>query len=260
MTAAPAVGRSASEVWDDAAPLFAEAVRGYHTVRGRDRNLAEVERNARINSELVPQRGRLLLEALGAAGVELRGARVLDTGSGFGALAAYLALEGGPAAMVASDVRRDLLALGSACADAVGELRSVLEFVVADVRDLSQWEAASFDVVMLTGVVPYLTRSELEGALAGIRRVLAPDGVVVLYQSNRWWPVDRFSGRPLVHLLPRVRDRGRVRLRSLPELRRHLRRAGFAPRAALGFARNRRLPRPLRAVGSATALVARPRS
>jgi ubiquinone/menaquinone biosynthesis C-methylase UbiE len=56
--------------------------------------------------------------------------------------------------------------------------------VVGDCTDLSAFPDASFDVVFASNLVEHLERPDASALLAGARRVLRPDGRLILVQPN----------------------------------------------------------------------------
>jgi SAM-dependent methyltransferase len=198
----------------------------------------------KINTELVPRRAAILLDALGkVTGPEppTHFGRVLEVGCGFGALAAYLAVATEAQELVAVDNRADLVESAHRSAEAAG-LAGTVRFVHADMRALHRTGDEPFDLVILNNAFIYLpTRRDQRQALHELWRMTAPGGWMVMYHANRWTPREPFTKAPIVHLLPapvaRLADRvlgwksnhGRVRLVSPLELRRAARAAGFGP-------------------------------
>lgn len=234
--------RTVPPEWEPRSRVFAEAVCSYHLARGLDPASPPIATSIRINSELVPQRGDTLLRLLAKAGFPMEGARVLDAGCGYGALAAYLALRGRPARLVATDVREDFIALGHACAE-WADLPSSLEFVHADARERSVWPERSFDIVLATGLLLRLSPADVHAVLEEHFRVLDDGGCLLVYQANGW----------SIRNLGRRRDDDGLPA-SPPELRRQFRQTGFEKMRTTGFARDRRLPWPLREFGSYVAV------
>jgi len=168
------------------APLFAEAVRA---AGGTDSTV-------RTNSELVPQRARVVLSLLGElTGVRtVAGRNVLEVGSGFGALAAYLRLADGPASVTGFERRADLAEIARACAAEAG-IEEGLVYESGDMRDLAAVPDGSVDVLLFDNALSYLTsRTAVREAAASMLRVLAPGGVALVYQAAR--PPLRNLARP----------------------------------------------------------------
>lgn len=191
----------------------------------------------RTNTELVPLRAENLVSWLDALDhtSTLAGARVLEAGCGFGAVAAYLAAERG-ADVTGIDISSRYLGVAQRVAERIGLDR--LSFREADMRDLGP--LGPFDVVFVNNAFIYLTsEADADRAAAELFRVTAPGGSIVFHHANRWQFREPFSKAPLIHLLPAPLARllgritgwkhnhGRVRLQSPGELRRRLRRTGF---------------------------------
>ncbi len=123
--------------WATVMPGFADAVRNYLFVRGRDvENDAAVLSTIATNSTLVPKRGDDLVRlALGLTDLDtIAGLRVLEAGSGWGSLAAYIALTYGPAEFVGSEIRSDFT---EAAREAVAAFDiQNLRYEVGDMRNL----------------------------------------------------------------------------------------------------------------------------
>jgi ubiquinone/menaquinone biosynthesis C-methylase UbiE len=258
--------------WSDAvAPAFVRAARAYYEESGLDPASPEAECTLATNSSLVPARVEAMRRYLGELGgvTSLRGARVLDCGAGFGAFAAYLSLDRDAPLVTAVEMRPEFAALAKRVAAQTG-LGDGVAFEVGDMRTLEGMPDAGFDLVVVNNSFIYLTsRSDMELAVAALRRVTAPGGHVCFFHANSWQAREPFSRDPLVHLLPagaaeRVsrltgwrHNHGRVRLLSAPALRRMLREGGFE-RVEIGAVRNGRVARPPRAyLGRFYAAVAR---
>jgi ubiquinone/menaquinone biosynthesis C-methylase UbiE len=236
-----ATGPARPEAWNELSRAFSQAVADYHLSRGRDREASAVESTIRTNSVLVPQRGdnlRCLVQLLTDLD-SITGRRVLEVGTGFGALAAYLALVDAPERLVALDVREDLV---EAAQDSIARCQTLpcLEYRTADMRRLPREMEDGFDLVIANNAFIYLTtRHAMETALTEFRRVLRPGGFALFWHVNKWQLREPFTRAPVVHLLPRsAADRlarrtgwqhnhGRTRYVSPYGLRRLLRRAGF---------------------------------
>jgi SAM-dependent methyltransferase len=257
--------------WDDIGQGYGAAIRRYHAQRGTDPHSPQIQTTIRINTELVPKRAQTLLDLVAEITTlrTIEGRRVLELGSGFGALAAYLAWSGRPSGVVAADVREEFIA-AAIDATAASEVELPIEFVVADMRDLAPLRDAPFDLVVVNNALIYLTSGQdTDRALEQISAVLAPGGWLLAYHANKWRWREPFSKDPLVHLLPgpvaeRVARRtgwkhnhGRVRLLSAPELRRRARRAGLVDARVVGFGAERRSSGVKRYFGGFYALSAR---
>jgi 2-polyprenyl-3-methyl-5-hydroxy-6-metoxy-1,4-benzoquinol methylase len=221
-------------------PILAEAVRSYYAQEGINPRADEVKATVETNTIRVPSRVRTILDhASELRGSDsLAGLRILDVGCGFGAFAAYLALDPDAPSVTAIDIRADFIATAGDVGRRLG--LDNLEFAVADARALGGLGAERFDVVVVNNSFIYLTTAaDMLRALDEIVAVTAPGGAIVFHHANRWALRDPFTRSPLVHLLPaglaeRVSRRtgwrhshGRVRLVSAPWLVRQLRARGI---------------------------------
>jgi ubiquinone/menaquinone biosynthesis C-methylase UbiE len=221
---------------------FAEVVAQYHAARGRSADVPAVQSTIRTNSELVPKRAQQLAalwKELDDRADGWEGARVLEAGCGFGALAAYLAVAMGPREVVGIDSRLDFVTSANRCSQELG-LADRLRYVHSDMRALNRVGDEPFDVVIANNAFIYLpSKREMLRALEEFRRVLGPGGRVVFFHANRWQLREPFTRSPIVHLLPAPvakglapmtgwkHNHGRVRLVSPPQMVRMLRKAGF---------------------------------
>jgi ubiquinone/menaquinone biosynthesis C-methylase UbiE len=244
-------------VWQrQAVPVLAEAVRGYYATQGISTSAQDVKTTIATNTELVPTRvetiSRFLRELQGVE--SLRGMRVLDLGGGFGAFAVYLALDPDAPLITTVDVRQEFVDTGRDVTARLG-LQN-LDFKLADMRKLNEFEDAQFDLVILNNSFLYLvTKDDMRQSISEIARVMRPGAHVVFFHANRWKLREPFTRAPIVHLLPpRVADsvssvtgwrhnHGRVLLVSPVWLARQLRRGGFADVCADGPGARRVLPR-----------------
>jgi len=103
------------------------------------------------------------------------GKEVLDAGCGVGYGAEMLA-EAGASRIVGLDIAAE------AVEDAILRTNSIGEFVVGDLERLP-FTACSFDVAVCFEVIEHVHRREL--ALDELRRVLRPDGVLIVSSPNR---------------------------------------------------------------------------
>jgi SAM-dependent methyltransferase len=186
------------------------------------------------NSLLAASRGALLLNALQhtAPAPDLSAMRVADLGCGFGALSLYFAVCG--AHVVGVDPNGERFQVG---AQVAREFRLQATFQRGWLEDLVL-PTSGVDLAVLNNSLCYVVgrRERLRG-LSHVQRILAPEGRVVLRNPSRSFPVDPFTGVPLVQLLPprvtqlllrrRVPPRSPVRLRTSGGLKRELRRAGL---------------------------------
>jgi SAM-dependent methyltransferase len=153
---------------------------------------------------------KILAVAAAARGPLTSDVRVLDIGTGSGAIAAAL---GTRATVFATDVIDQRTEIGT------------YAFILADER--LPFAAGTFDVIISNHVIEHV--ADPDRHLAEIRRVMKPSAVCYLATPNRWWPFEFHSRLILVHWLPnRVFNRlamrwGRLRepvaLQSLNALR-----------------------------------------
>lgn len=232
----------------DLAAVFAAALGDYYARLGRDLSDPATSTTIRVNSSLVQKRGEtvamLLRELLGIE--SLAGLRVLEAGSGFGALAAYLA-SSGAARVVGIDTNPEYVRVGRESAERLG-LGDRLEYERMDMQSMEQFPDASFDLVVANNSFLYITsRAAASAALREFRRLLVPGGALLFYQANRWRIREPFTDDPIVHLLPAPladvvsratgwrHNHGRVRLTSSGQMRRHLSKVGLKPVGTMGF-------------------------
>jgi O-antigen biosynthesis protein len=106
----------------------------------------------------------------------VRGRNVLDLASGEGFGAALLA----EAALSVTGIDIEQLTIEHSRRNYSAEN---LEFTVADARELSQFEPATFGVVVAFELIEHL--AEHDRLLSAIERVLTPDGIVVMSSPDR---------------------------------------------------------------------------
>ncbi len=186
------------------------------------------------NSAFAERRAETLLEVLFLHSDvrSLAGLRVLDVGCGFGALAAVFASRG--AVVTALDPNSERSAVGRRVAEhhdlPVTFRRGWIEEIVLGTED--------FDLVVLNNSFCYLLDlSARRVALSHIRASLKPGGWLAMRNPNRLFPIDQFTGLPLLGVLsPRLakgsarlvgRHRSEVRLQTVWAQRRELGGAGY---------------------------------
>jgi SAM-dependent methyltransferase len=211
-----------------------EAIIEHYAERNQPLDHPAGHRTLDTNSTLVPARGSILLRLLlrGGGIASLEGVDVLDLGCGFGGLSLYLAVAGAHVVGVDPNAERFGVAERLAVRFGLGA-----RFVQGRMEELRLGDQA-FDVAVMNNSLCYVVgRDDRRRALGHALRVLRPGGWLVLRDPARAAPLDPFSGRPLVHQLPRRITRGvvrvtgghrsDVRLRSRAAARRELRAAGF---------------------------------
>jgi len=154
--------------------------------------------------------GRLLTLAGRPA---VRGSTVLDAGCGAGPGLRFFVVQGSSA----YGLDASFYALERARKSA-----PAAHLVQADLQAGLPFVAGHFDLLVLGDVIEHIPAGE--PLLRECRRVLGPDGVLLVRTVNRWdvrqhWQGARWSG---------VADPTHVHLYSPPELRQALREAGFA--------------------------------
>jgi ubiquinone/menaquinone biosynthesis C-methylase UbiE len=210
-------------------------VLSFYEQRGESLDGAAGVNTLETNSGYVERRADPLLETLRlVTGMDsIEGKRLIDLGCGFGALAAFFASKG--AIVTGIDPIADRLDVGRAVA---AEHDLPVEFSQGRMEKLG-FADESFDLAIQNNSLCYITeREDRRSALSETARVLAPGGILVIRNPNRWHPRDQFTNLPLIPLLPphaatrlseRLgRPRSQVRLVSPLEAKRELRRAGFS--------------------------------
>jgi len=120
-------------------------------------------------------RGRYLRRIADEAGP---GDRVLEVGCGTGWLSLLLA-EAGVASVTGIDFSAEQIRLATSAALKAGA-RNV-RFEVTSVDDLAS-EARVFDVIVMHAFLHHLSTTEIRGALVDARRLLAPDGRLIVLE------------------------------------------------------------------------------
>jgi ubiquinone/menaquinone biosynthesis C-methylase UbiE len=147
---------------------------------------------------------RRLASAFEVASVE-PGMVVLDVGCGRGEIVRHCARLGANAygidyASVAVEMSRDLIAK-------VDDADGLMGVAQADAKHLP-FPGDYFDRVLMLDVVEHLYPWELHKALLDVRRVLKPDGMLVVHTApNRWY--DRYA-YPVVRTVRRLMGQGRL--------------------------------------------------
>jgi ubiquinone/menaquinone biosynthesis C-methylase UbiE len=131
-----------------------------------------------VQAEIYQHRRSLVLDWIAQLGLP-RGARILEVGCGAGLTAVELAQHGYLVdAIDSSDAMVELTRAHAAEAGVSERLRAR----TGDVHALA-YEAASFDVVLAIGVLPWLHTPQ--AAIAELARVAKPGGYVLLTSDNR---------------------------------------------------------------------------
>lgn len=224
-----------------------EAVIAYYAARGESLEGSAGSNTLETNSSYVARRTEPLLEFVRrhSAHDSIEGLRVADLGCGFGAMSLYLASRG--ARVTALDPNAQRFEVGRSVATQHG---LDLDFVAGRMERLALPDQ-TFDLAVQNNSLCYLIDpAQRHAALQETRRILRPGGALISRNPNRWHPLDQFTGRPLLHLLPPAaavaaarrtgRQRSLVRLTSPLSARRELRRAGFISVVQAGFSGDER--------------------
>lgn len=157
-------------------------------------------------AEFVASEGGLLSRRLGQAfevATVTPGMRVLDVGCGRGEILHHCAQLGARAYGV--DYAPAALRIARRIAAADEETRGTVGMVQANARQLPL-PADSFDRVLMFDLVEHLHPWELDQALAEARRVLRPDGRLIIHTAPNMW-YDRYA-YPLVRLMRTLMGQG----------------------------------------------------
>lgn len=134
--------------------------------------------------------------------------------------------------VVASDIEAAFLKHAASLRHSLPNLHLALDNICE-----SALPPASFDLILCTEVVEHIADSA--AALRGIRRLLRPDGVLVLSTPQRYSPLEqaaRIAFLPgVIELVRRiykepVLETGHINLMTARTVQRQLREAGFTPR------------------------------
>jgi len=213
--------------WDRYVGLIEEAARAARRPRRDPATHAVLD---------VPSRRTKAAKLIGVLERErpLRGARLLDIGTGSGTIAAALATVAGPDGSVTSVDVTD-----------VRVQRDGFTFATYDGHRLP-FDGASFDVVVSNHVIEHVGGSDAQRRhLREIARVLVPGGTLYLAVPHRWQLVENHYRLPALSWLPqcmadaylrgtRRGERYDCRPLGRRELRCLLTEAGFEPRDATG--------------------------
>jgi SAM-dependent methyltransferase len=137
--------------------------------------------------------------------------KVLDFGCGIGGTAAQLAITFPDAEVVGVDTSDHALAYAR-------QTYSSSRIRFRTMADLT--EESDFDLCYVNGVFHHIEPSGRIAALAGIRAVMRPGGLVALFENNSW----NIGTRMVMARIPFDRDAQPI---SPPQARRLMERAGF---------------------------------
>lgn len=150
------------------------------------------------------------VEMLGR-GMDLAGARVLDTGCGSAGLMVALA-QAGAAELVGVELDENVARLAELRARSLPSAR-----IITDDAALLDLPASSFDAATSIHVIEHV--ADPDGYVATMARLLKPAGRLLIACPNRFWPLETHSTFPLASYVPK---RLRFGLGSMLEHRRWL--------------------------------------
>jgi SAM-dependent methyltransferase len=110
--------------------------------------------------------------------------RVLEIGAGTGRFTALLAKPG--SRLVVTDISPVQLHLNEANVTAAGAEHAVDARHTLDIRDTSHFPDASFDLILAYGGPLSYAFDDVQQALAGLLRIVKPDGVVIASVMSLW--------------------------------------------------------------------------
>jgi 2-polyprenyl-6-hydroxyphenyl methylase/3-demethylubiquinone-9 3-methyltransferase len=189
-------------------------------------------------------RGRLALAPLEQVAARASGTTLLDVGCGHGVLAALL-LHDHPERRVVGidpDERKIEWARESVGRDSRAEFRA------CTIEALAAERPASFDCVLIADVLCLIARDEWAPLLAASRRLLRPDGRLVLKdaEDDGSWRAAKaiWQERLMVHVLRRTVSSG-IGFATRTELSGYVTRAGFVIDEIASYARGYTAPHVL---------------
>ena len=190
-------------------------------------------------------RARLALAPLEQVAAQATGRDILDVGCGHGVLAALL-LHGHPERRVVGidpDVRKIAWANES-----IGKNPNA-EFRACTIETLAAERPAAFDCVIVADVLCLIARDTWAPFLAAARRLLRPDGKLVLKdaENDGSWRAAKalWQERLMVHVLRRTVSTGGIGFATREELAGYLTRAGFVVDEITSYARGYTAPHVL---------------
>jgi 2-polyprenyl-3-methyl-5-hydroxy-6-metoxy-1,4-benzoquinol methylase len=168
-----------------------------------------------------------IINAIEQAAFEGRNERALEIGPGSGIYLPILANHFKE--VIASDIESDYLKY----AETLKERHSNLHLLIDDITN-TQLPTASFDVILCTEVIEHIPNSR--AALASMKRLLKPNGVLILSTPQKWSPLEvaaKIAFLPgiidIVRLIYRepILETGHINLLTEKQATRQLQQAGF---------------------------------
>jgi len=111
-----------------------------------------------------------------------------------------------------------------------------LSVQLGDITDYARLKRGGYDLVLCSEVIEHVPRDKSDAAFAGLRKIMADDGVLILSTPHRWSSVETIARIMLSPLLIRVTrliygesvlELGHINLMTRTQVHRALQNAGF---------------------------------